>query len=111
LLPAKDVVRLSGRYLKETETALAHRSAILSKHPKDEGTTKPFVPEDKPFGEDVKMISQHKLQCRLLTPMEQDEAIEKYQSGLNMTEVANIYGCHYTTIGRLLRARKVKIRD
>ncbi|MDR0999411.1 MAG: helix-turn-helix domain-containing protein [Clostridiales bacterium] len=100
-------LRVSGHYLNHVKTALARRSAILERTETPEKTTQ----EDKLFGEDVKMIRQYKLQCRLLTPAEQAEAIEKYQEGLSMAAVADIYGCHYTTIGRLLRQRGVGIRN
>ncbi len=62
------------------------------------------------YGEDVKMVRRHKLHCRLLTPTEQDEAIAKYKTGMTMTDVANLYGCHYTTIGRLLKQRGISKR-
>ena len=56
------------------------------------------------------MIRQHKLHSRLLTPAEKAEAIQKYVDGLNMTEVAKIYGCDRTTILRTLRKRGVAVR-
>ncbi len=58
--------------------------------------------DDQPFGEYVKMVRRHKLQSRLLTPAEQEEAVAKYQTGMAMTAVAALYGCHRTTIRTLL---------
>jgi DNA-directed RNA polymerase specialized sigma24 family protein len=51
------------------------------------------------------------MNVRLLTPVEQDEVVAKYESGMTMTAIADEYGCHYTTVGRLLRARKAVIRE
>jgi DNA-directed RNA polymerase specialized sigma24 family protein len=62
------------------------------------------------YGENVKIIRQYKLTLKLLTPIEKDEVVDKYETGMTMTEIANIYGCHYTTVGRLLRRRGVEIR-
>ena len=57
------------------------------------------------------MVRQHKLNSVLLTPAEKDGAVVKYESGMTMTAVADFYGCHYTTVGRLLRTRGVEIRE
>ncbi len=51
------------------------------------------------------MVREHKQHSRLLTPAEQTEAIAKYKNGMTMTAIANLYGCHYITISRLLRPR------
>jgi hypothetical protein len=56
------------------------------------------------------MISHRKLKPKLLTPAEKDELVGKYESGMNMTTVSAWYGCHYTTVGRILRQRGVAIR-
>ena len=63
------------------------------------------------YGEDVKMVRQHKLNSVLLTPAEKDEAVVKYEYGMTMTAVADLYDCHYTTVGRLLRQRGIEIRE
>ena len=105
-------MRLSAPYLKNTlEKALKYRAKILKNSKFDKTTAVNSDKEDCPFGEDVKMVRQHKLASKLLTPAEQDEAIAKYESGMTMTAVANHYGCHYTTIGRLLRKRGCTIRE
>jgi DNA-directed RNA polymerase specialized sigma24 family protein len=100
-------VRISGLYWKQIETALARRATILIKSISNEYV----APETNlcPFGENVKMVRQRKLNLKLLTPTEKTEVITKYNSGTNMTAVADLYGCHRTTVGRILRKRKSKI--
>ncbi len=83
---------------------LAGKARILGKIRNFELKDKELNTDDHPFGEDVKMIRHHKLQSRLLTPTEQDEAVAKYQTGMTMTAIANLYGCHRTTIRKLLIA-------
>lgn len=34
-----------------------------------------------------------------------------YRKGMSMAAIARLYGCHYTTIGRILRKRNVPIRQ
>ena len=63
-----------------------------------------------PYGEEVKMVRQHKLNLRLLTLTEKDEVVEKYKTGMTQTAIADIYGCHPSTVGRLLKQRGVEIR-
>ena len=102
-------MRLTERNLNQIQTALAHRSAILDATLTDEAAT---VKSEQPnlYGDDVRMVHQHTLSVKLLTPDERDEAIAKYESGMTMTAVADLYGCHYTTVGRLLRTRGVEIQ-
>lgn len=106
------LVRISAPYLNNSlEKAVAYRAKILKKSLKNSAASSKSQKEDQPFGEDVKMVRQHRLKCRLLTPTEQDEVVTKYKSGMTMTAIADEYGCHYTTVGRLLRARGVEIRQ
>lgn len=105
------MVRISAPYLNNSlQKAVAYRAKILKKSLKNSAASSKAQKDEHPFGEDVKMVRQHKLKCRLLTPAEQDEVVTKYKSGMTMTAIADEYGCHYTTVGRLLRARGVEIR-
>lgn len=105
------LVHLSTPYLnKSIKKALAHHTRILKKSLSNKSATVKICKEEQPFGQDVKMVRRHKLKCKLLTPAEQDEVVAKYEDGLSMMAIANIYGCHYTTVGRLLRKKGVKIR-
>jgi hypothetical protein len=98
----------TGRNLNHIKTALAHRSAILRRTQEaEDACTKPTA--EAHLYDDVKMVREHKLKSKLLTAAEKDEAVAKYESGLSMASVAKLYGCHYTTIGRLLRARGTPI--
>ena len=103
-------MRITVPYLKNIQTALAHRAVILKGILKDGELPVKEKIDGQPFGEDVKMVRRHKLKLKLLTPAEQNEAVAKYEAGMTMTAIADGYGCHYTTIGRLLRARGVEIR-
>ncbi len=105
------LVRITSPHLnKYVKSALASKARVLKNIIGSEPAYVNTSANDHPFGEDVKMIRQHKLHSRLLTPAEKDEAVAKYQSGLNMTEVAKIYGCDRTTILRTLRKQGVPSR-
>lgn len=103
-------MRVSTLNLKNVKSALAHRSAILKSNIQNaEGVVKNG--KASPFSEDVRMISQRKLKMTLLTPTEKDELVPKYESGMSMMAIARMYGCHYTTVGRILRQKGVSIRE
>ena len=103
-------MRATGHNLKNILTAQAHCSAILEHSLTDEAEN--IKPDQvNLYGDDVRMVREHKLHLKLLTTAEKDEAVAKYESGMNMTTVADEYGCHYTTVGRILRERGVAIRD
>ena len=57
----------------------------------------------QPYGENVKLVRQRSYLPRLLTAAEKAELPAKYESGMSMAEIARIYGCHYVTVGRILR--------
>ena len=103
-------MRVSRLNLNNLKAALAHRSAILENIISDE---RAFVNTENsyPFGEDVKMVRKIKQKQIILTPAEKDEIAPKYESGLTMTAIANQYGCHYTTVGRILRQQGITIRE
>jgi len=103
-------VRITGRYLNHIKSALAQRSTILNKSLTD---SKEAVKAEQVnlFGDEVKIVRQHKLNLKLLTDTGKDEVVEKYEAGMTMTAIANQYGCHRCTIGRLLRQRGVEIRE
>ena len=67
--------------------------------------------EESPYGEGVKMVRQHTLDLVLLTPAEKDEVVAKYERGVSMTTIAKLYECHRTTVGRILSANGVVIRE
>ncbi len=99
-------MRISTPYSNNSvNTALLHRSAILANFRMDGAASIKACP----FGENIKMIQEIKQKQIILTVAEQDEAIAKYESGMNMSEIARLYDCHYTTIGRLLRNRGIMI--
>jgi len=64
-----------------------------------------------PFGEGVRMVHQHTLNPKLLTPTEKDELATKYEGGMTMMAIADQYSCHYTTVGRILRKKGISIRE
>ena len=107
-------MRITGRYLNHLKAALFQRSAILnnvvlSKSIVADGSKVNQIRENL-YGEDVKIVRQHTLNLKLLTPTEKDEIVTKYKNGMTMTAIANQYGCHYTTVGRVLRINGVEIR-
>lgn len=90
---------------------MTYRAKLLKKSLKNSAAGSKSHKEEQPFGEEVKMVRRHKFKCRLLTPAEQDEVVAKYEGGMTMAAIADEYGCHYTTVGRLLRAREIEIRQ
>ena len=104
------LVRVSTLNLNNLKTALVHRSAILVNILTDERVIVNSCDEN-PFGEDVKMVRKITQKQKYLTHDEKAEIALKYQNGMSMTAIAGEYGCHYTTVGRVLRQNGVKIRD
>ena len=105
----KNLVRLSGLDSNKCKVALTHKRNILKNSIGD--TQKPVNPsESHSFGEDIKMVRRNTRKQTYLTNKEKDAVVIKYQEGLTMMTLANEYGCHYTTIGRVLRNKGVEIR-
>jgi len=104
-------VQLSGRNLNRIRTALTHRNAILKDISSDDAPSAKDESKDCPFGEDIKIVRQHTLKSKLLTSAEKDEVVVKYKCGMTMVAIADEYGCHYTTISRILRQKGVEIRN
>ena len=66
--------------------------------------------EQNLYGENVKMVRNIARKSKYLTPEEKDELVKKFENGATMTALAQLYGCHHTTIGRVLRKMGVTIR-
>jgi len=103
------LVRISALNLKNIKTALAQRSAILNRsltHKVD------IVNPEKEniWGDDVKIVHRCTPNRKPITPAEKDDFVEKYSTGASMGEIARLYKCHHTTVGRILRAKGVTIR-
>jgi hypothetical protein len=103
--------RISVPHLKESiKVALRNKARILAASlPFDAGTETDNRPNL--FGEDVKIVNKITKPQRLLSPAEKDEIVVKYNSGMSMAAVADFFGCHYTTIGRILRRKGVVIPE
>ena len=102
-------MRITGLYLNPIQTALVCRKALLE----NDLLADTIESNDKPsiFGEDVKVVSSRILKPIMLTPAEKDEVVVKYKSGMTMTAIADIYGCHRTTVRNILMKRRVAIRE
>ena len=103
-------MQISGRNLNKVQAALTRRSAILESSLRDE-TAVAKTEKANFYDEDIKMVSQHTLNPKFLTPTEKDEAVTRYESGMSMTAVANLYGCHRTTIRDVLQAKGIATRN
>jgi len=100
------MVRISTLDLKKIKNAAKCHNSILKRDCSDRNAIDTSV-----FGKDVKMVSRLTIRPRILTDTEKAELEEKYKDGMTMTDLANIYGCHCTTVGRILRKRSVTIRE
>lgn len=57
------------------------------------------------------MVKKLCVQQKILIEAERVEVEKMYRNGMTMTAIARFYGCHYTTVGRILRRRNVPIRE
>lgn len=95
--------------LKKVKAALAYRASILERL--DSGKLSINKPERKyPYDEDTKIVKELRVKQKFLTMDEQAEVENLYLKGMTMTAIAKCYGCHCSTIGRILRRRNVPIR-
>jgi DNA invertase Pin-like site-specific DNA recombinase len=104
-------MRLSAPLLNNSlKTVLRYRTAILKNSiNRKEGFVKSG--EENPYGDDVKIIHGIIQQQKYLTDAEKDGVAEKYEAGFNMSEIARIYGCHYTTVRKILKQNGFKTRE
>ena len=105
-----DVVRISTLNLKKVKGALAcHNSIARILSGSD---TPPNRPADNPpdyVG--TKLVNSLSVQQVILSEEQKAQAELMYRDGQTMSAIAKAFGCHYTTIGRILRRRKVPIRE
>ena len=99
-------LRLSGLNLNNCLDALEARIAILKRKPRVK-TTYPKPEESSVSGGSFKLVRNITQKQKYLTPAEKDEVLIKYDSGMTMVAIADLYGCHHTTIGSILRKKGV----
>jgi len=102
------MVRLSTLDLNHIKTAVLHRQTICERN---NTALSAESNEEYPFGENVKIIQNLGQRQVCPTAEEKEELIIKYENGMTMSDLACEYGCHHTTVGRILRKRGVAIRD
>ena len=95
--------------LKKVKAALACRASILGRIDRGE------IPIDKPdrkypYPSGTKFVNKINVKQTILSEADKVAVENMYLSGMSMSDIARIYGCHYTTIGRILRRRNVPIR-
>ena len=102
-------MRILALDLNNIKTALSHRSTILNRSLTPEAES--VNPEkENLWGEDVKIVRKCTPNRKPITPAEKGEFVERYNAGASMGEIARLYKCHYTTVGKILRTKGVKIR-
>ncbi|HJA72436.1 MAG TPA: helix-turn-helix domain-containing protein [Candidatus Lachnoclostridium stercoravium] len=68
-------------------------------------------PERKyPYPEGTKFANKIIVKQTILSEADKAGVENMYRNGMSMSDIARIYNCHYTTIGRILRRRNVPIR-
>ena len=101
---------LSTQNLKKVKRAWDCRASILEKI--DRGEVSIEKPGNKyPYDEGTKFASKITLKQTILTETQRAEVDKMYRSGMTMSAIADTFGCHYTTVGRILRQRNVPIRE
>ena len=96
--------------LKKVKAALACRASILERLDRGE------LPIDKPgnkypYDEGTKFASKITLKQTILPDSKRIEAEKMYRKSMTMSAIADTLGCHYTTVGRILRQRNVPVRE
>ena len=100
------MVRISTPYLNNSiKLALAQRYAVLDNTVSGESAVVNASSKACPFGEDVRMVRKITQKQIILTPAEKDEVVTKYEGGMSMIAIAAHYGCHYTTVDRVLKQK------
>ena len=103
-------IPLSTLNLKKVKRAWDCCTSILEKLDRGE------VPIDNsgnkyPYDEDTKFASKITLKQTILTEANRVEAEKVYRRGMTMSAIADTFGWHYTTVGRILRQRNVPVRE
>ena len=104
------MVPISTLNLKKVKDALAcHNSIIQILNGYD-------IPLDCPANKspdspEAKLVNSLSVRQVILTEEQKAQAELMYRDGQTMSAIAKVFGCHYTTIGRILRRRKVPIRE
>ena len=101
---------LTPDYNNYIKRAWTYRASLLKQIEEGERPTSTPVNEH-PYGEDTKVVDRLRLRGVFLSEAEQASAEKMYREGMSMTAIAKFYGCHYTTIGRILRRRNVPIQE
>ena len=87
---------------KSVNDALVCRSKVVKKslqHKADKIKIKKICPYDL----SVEIVCKITQPQKLLKSTEKHEIKAKYENGMTMAAIASLYGCHYTTVGRILK--------
>ena len=96
-------LRILALDLNKVKTALAQRSAILGRIGEaNEIETTKLIEEENIWGEGVKIIRKCTPNRKPFTSAEKADIAEKYKSGMTKTAIADFYGCHPSTVSRIL---------
>jgi len=111
-------MRISAPDLKKVRAALSHKTTILKYYSQNKGNGKvdksnrdeTMPAEENIWGEGVKIVTKCTPNRKPLTPDERAAFATMYEAGATMSEIAKLYKCHYTTVGKILRQMGVEIR-
>ena len=108
--PGKHPMPLSTLNLKKVKRAWDCCASILEKL--DRGEASIDSPGNKyPYDEGTKFASKITQKQITLTEAQRVEIEKMYRKSMTMAAIADTFGCHYTTVGRILRQRNVPIRE
>jgi Mor family transcriptional regulator len=100
-------VRISALDLNNVFVAVKCRRAICKNAITYEISTIPINKKNS-INKEPKVVTKLTRGYKIFTNAEKEELIMKYKNGVSMTELAKEYGCHHTTVGRLLRKHRAE---
>jgi len=101
-------LRISTLDLNKVNAAVAYRTQIRERDFTNAITSSTSDNSLYDTCEDSKIISKISHKQTHLTLAEKDELVAKYKDGMTARTLAELYGCHHTTVSRILKMYEVK---
>jgi len=103
-------LHISTLDLNIVKLALSYKTKILERNIIKNPKPTPLVNTPYTLSENTRIVKKISQKQTRLTSLQKDEIATKYKEGMSVTAIAKIYGCHHTTVGRILRKKGVENR-